>query len=45
VKGRFRSSSEAANCYYQSNNSKVEAISLRALSKDTTSELACLSPH
>jgi len=31
---------QAATCYYQSNHSKVEAISLSALPKDTTSELA-----
>jgi len=30
-------------CYYQSNHSKVEAIPLNALTKDTTSELASLS--
>jgi len=42
----FRSSSQAATCcYYQSNHSKVEAITLSALPKDTTSELAGLSPH
>jgi len=35
----FRSSSQAATCYYQSNHSKVEAIPLRALPKDTTREL------
>jgi len=42
--GTFRSSSQAATCYYQyqSNQSKVEGI---ALPKDTTSELAGLSPH
>jgi len=31
--------------YYQSNHSKVEAIPFSALPKDTTSELAGLSPH
>jgi len=31
--------------YFQSNHSKVEAIPLSALPKDTTSELAGLSPH
>jgi len=31
--------------YYQSNYSKVEAIPLSALPKDTTSELAGLSSH
>jgi len=41
----FRSSSRAATCYYQSNQSKVEAISLSTLPKDTTSELASLSPR
>jgi len=41
----FRSSSLAATCYYQSNQSKVEAIPLSALPKHTTSELAGLSPH
>jgi len=41
----FRSSSQAATCYYQSNHSKVEAISLSALPKDTTSELAGLFPQ
>jgi len=30
---------------YQSNHSKVEAIPLNALPKDTTNELADLSPH
>jgi len=43
--GLFRSSSQAAICYYQSNHSKVEAISLSALPKNTTSELAGLSSH
>jgi len=33
----FWSSSHAATCYYQSNHSKVEAIQLSALPKDTTS--------
>jgi len=41
AKGPFRS----ATCYYQSNHSKVEAIPLSALPKDTTSILAGLSPH
>jgi len=45
AKGPFRSSSQAATCYYQSNYSKVEPIPLSALSKDTTSELADISPH
>jgi len=35
----------AATCYYKSNRSKVEAIPLSALPKDTTSELAGLPPH
>jgi len=43
--GHFRSSSQAATCYFKSNHSKVEAIPLSALLKDTTSELACLYPH
>jgi len=35
--------SSAATCYYQSNHSNVEAITLsRALPKDTTGELAGL---
>jgi len=41
----FRSSSQAATCYYQSNHSKVEAIPLSALHNDTASELAGLSPY
>jgi len=41
----FRSSSQAATCYYQFNHSKVEAIPVSALPKDTTSELAGLSPY
>jgi len=43
--GTFRSSSQAATFYYQSNHSKVEAIPLSALPKETTSEFAGLSPH
>jgi len=35
----------AATCYYQFNHSKVEAIPLSALPKDTTNELASLSSH
>jgi len=35
AKGPLRSSSETATCYYQSNHSKVEAIPLSALPKDT----------
>jgi len=45
AKGPFRSSSQAATCYYQSNHSKVEAIPLIALPKGTTNELAGLPPH
>jgi len=45
AKGSFRSSSQAATCYFQSNHSKVEVITLSALPKDTRSELAGLSPH
>jgi len=44
AKGPFRSSSQAATCYYQSKHSK-QAIPLSALPKDTTSEFADLSPH
>jgi len=36
---------QAATSYYQSNHSKVESIPLSALPKETTSELAGLSPH
>jgi len=43
--GSVWSSSQAATCYYQTNHSKVEAISLSALTKDTTSEFASLSSH
>jgi len=35
AKWPFRSSSQAATCYYQSNHPKVEAIPLSALPKDT----------
>jgi len=47
AKRSFRSLSQAATCYYQyqSNHSKVGAIPLSALHKDTTSELARLSSH
>jgi len=45
AKGPLRSSNQAATCYYLSNHSKVEAIPLSALPKETTSELAGLSPH
>jgi len=41
----FRSSSQAATYYYQSNHSKVEAIPLSALPKAKTSELADLYLH
>jgi len=41
----FQSSSQTATCYNQSNNTKVEAIPLSPLPKDTTSKLAGLSPH
>jgi len=44
-KGLFRFSSQTATCYYQSNHSKVERISLSALPKDTKSELSGLSSH
>jgi len=43
AKGPFQSSSQAATCYYQSNHSNVEAISLSALPMNTTSDLANLS--
>jgi len=39
AKWPFQSSIQAATCYYQSNHSKVEAFSLSALPKDTTSKL------
>jgi len=42
AKWPLRSSSQAATRYHQSNHSKVEAIPLSALPKDTTSELAGL---
>jgi len=45
AKKPFRSSSQAATCYNQSNHSKVEAIPLTALPKDTTSELVGLYSH
>jgi len=45
MKGSFQSSSQAAICYCQSIDSKVEAIPLSALPKYTTSELAGLSSH
>jgi len=40
AKKPFRSSSQAATCYYQPNHSKVEAIPLSTFPQDTTSELA-----
>jgi len=45
AKGPFRSSSQAATCYYQPNYSKEDAIPVSALSKDTTSKLVGLSSH
>jgi len=42
AKGTF---SNQAACYYQSNHSKVEAIPLTALPKNTTSKLSDFSPH
>jgi len=39
AKGPFRSSSQIASFYYQSNQLKVEAIPLSALLKETISEL------
>jgi len=42
AKGPLRSSSKVSACYY---HSKVEAIPLSALPKDTTGKLAGLSPH
>jgi len=41
----FGHKSQAATCYYQSNHSKIDAILLSALPKDTTSELTGLSSH
>jgi len=41
----FAASSQAATCYHQSNHSKIVAISLSTLPKDTKSELAGLSSH
>jgi len=41
----FSVSSEAVTCCYQSNSSKVEAIPLSDLPKDTISELAGLPSH
>jgi len=47
AKEPFRCSSQAATCYCQSTvvHSKVEAIPLSALPKNTTSKLAGLSSH
>jgi len=42
VKGSSWSSSQAATCYYQSSDAKVEAIVLIALFKNATSELTSL---
>jgi len=39
-KDLFDLPSQAATCYYRSNHSRLEAIPLSALPKDTTSELA-----
>jgi len=36
---------KSVTCYYQSNYSNIEVISLRVLPKDTTSELADLPSH
>jgi len=36
---------QATTCYYQSNDSNIEAIPLSALPKDTTSKVADLSSH
>jgi len=41
--GPFRSLSQAATCYYQFSHSKLGAIPLSALPKDTTSKLVGLS--
>jgi len=41
----LRYSSQAVTCYYQSNHSKVEAIQLSALPKDTIRKFAGLSSH
>jgi len=43
--GTFSVFESSCHLYYQSNHSKVEAILLSALPKDSTSELAGLSPH
>jgi len=46
AKWPLRCSSQAATCFYRSiNHSKVEAILLRTLPKDTTSEIFGLSSH
>jgi len=45
AKWPFRSSSQTATCYYQSNHSKVEVIQLSVLPKDATSEHVGLSSH
>jgi len=45
AKRPFQFSSEAVIGYYHSNDTKLEAIPLSALPKDTTSELAGLHSH
>jgi len=45
AKGPFWFSSQASTCYYQSNQSKVEAILFSALPKDAPSKFADLSSH
>jgi len=43
AKGPFRSSSQAATCYYQSNHSKEETIPLSALPKAQQANLPAYS--
>jgi len=45
AKGPFQSSSQAVTCYHQSTDSKVKAILLSALPKDTTGKLVGLPSH
>jgi len=45
LKWPLRSSSQGATCSFQPNHSKEEAISLCALPKDITNELAGFSLH
>jgi len=45
AKRPFWSSNQVAVCYYPSSHSKVEAIPLSALPKDTTSEHSGVSLH